>query len=252
MYTYELAVCDDEQLHIDTIISYMSAFESEERCQINVKSFLSGRALLAQMDQGDYVPDIILLDVDMPDGSGIEIARELHKRVEHQIICFVTAFEEYAFQAYEQHAIGYITKPIVYKKLKEMLHLAIVQVGYQKNIRPERRIVVSVNGGERIVDVDDILYVEKRRNQCVFHMQDSEFICYGTLAAIFEQLESFEFYYVHQGFLVNFAQIHEVKQAVVCLGNNREVPLSRTYYKKIKDLHMNKIRQLRERLANDN
>ena len=191
---------------------------------------------------------IIFLDVEMPEINGVDIARQIRKITQDVIICFVTSFDKYAIQAYGVEALAYVVKPVAYAELKRVLSRAVVLVQYTFDYKEaeERYIEVPVSRNTRIVDVRTIQYIEKRRNQCVLHCTDAEITCYETLKKICSKLDQNIFIYVHQGYIVNFDAIKEVKENVVCLGDGVEVPLSRSHYKEVKNRHMSKIRKLLE------
>lgn len=72
---------------------------------------------------------------------------------------------------------------------------------------------------------------------------DSEIICYESLKKIYSRLDNELFVYAHQGYIVNFNEIKEVKENVICLGRNVEVPVSRRRYKEVRDRHLNRVKQ---------
>ena len=248
MKTVEIAVCDDEQVHIDRIVKYIDVYSEESEININITSYNSGMALLKDIENDDLKYDIIFLDVEMPEINGVDMARQIRKITQDVIICFVTSFDKYAIQAYGVEALAYVVKPVAYAELKRVLSRAVVLVQYTFDYKEaeERYIEVPVSRNTRIVDVRTIQYIEKRRNKCVLHCTDAEITCYETLKEICSKLDQNIFIYVHQGYIVNFDAIKEVKENVVCLGDGVEVPLSRSHYKEVKNRHMSKIRKLLE------
>ena len=199
MKTVEIAVCDDEQVHIDRIVKYIDVYSEESEININITSYNSGMALLKDIENDDLKYDIIFLDVEMPEINGV------------------------------------LSRAVV-----------LVQYTFDYKEAEERYIEVPVSRNTRIVDVRTIQYIEKRRNKCVLHCTDAEITCYETLKKICSKLDQNIFIYVHQGYIVNFDAIKEVKENVVCLGDGVEVPLSRSHYKEVKNRHMSKIRKLLE------
>lgn len=248
MKTIEIAICDDEQVYIDRMVKYIEVYSEECEMDINITSYNSGKVLIEDVDKDTSKYDIIFLDVEMPDIDGVDTAREIRKVTEDVIICFVTSFEKYAIQAYGVEALAYVIKPVAYSELKKVLTRAvvIVQYAYDHREAEERYIEVLVARDTRIVDVRTIQYIEKRRNQCVLHCKEAEITCYETLKKIYDKLDRDIFIYVHQGYIVNFDAIKEVKENAVCLGDGVEVPLSRSHYKAVKERHMSKIRRLIE------
>lgn len=248
MKTVEIAVCDDEQIYIDRMVKYIEVYSEECAIKINTTTYHSGNDLLEDIKKDTLKYDIVFLDVEMPDIDGVDTARQIRKITEDVIICFVTSFDKYAIQAYGVEALAYVVKPVAYSELKRVLSRAVVMVQYAFDHREaeERFIEVPVAKNTRIVDVRTIQYIEKRRNQCVLHCTDAEIACYETLKKIHAKLDKNMFIFVHQGYIVNFEAIKEVKEDVVCLGDGVEVPLSRSHHNEVKNRHMSKIRRLLE------
>ena len=246
MKQFKLAICDDQQCFIDDIEQYMKAYESEKKCKFEISEYYSGEELLEYIHKNGLQHDILFLDVDMPGRLGTDVAKEIRKEYPNAVICFITSYDSYAYQAYEADALGYLLKPVEYVKLRDMLNRCVIMVQYQKNAEEAKKqfIEVKTSNSTVFLDTDEILYVEKRKNQCVFHLEDGELLSYMTLKQVSELLDETVFYKVHQGYIVNFRHIKEVKADSVCLGKNREVPVSRRNQEKLRDLHIDKIRKL--------
>ena len=96
-----------------------------------------------------------------------------------------------------------------------------------------------------IIPVKKIIYIEKQRNKCILHTTEGELACYKTLSDVYEKLNPNVFFYVHQGYIVNFNHIWEVKEKVIVVTGALEVPVSRKYHNDMRDRHMDKIYRLR-------
>lgn len=246
MREFKLAVCDDQKCFIDAIEQYIQMYENEKKVRFTISKYSSGDELLEDISENGLEQDILLLDVDMPGKKGNDVAKEIRKEYPDIVICFVTSYDDYAYQAYESYALGYLLKPIEYVKLRDMLNHCVTMVQYQRNAEEPKKDLIEVKTRNSTVflDTDQILYVEKRKNQCVFHLEDGELLSYMTLKQVSQLLDAEVFYKVHQGYIVNFQHIKEVKTDSVCLGKNREVPVSRRNQEKLRNLHMDKIRKL--------
>ncbi|MBO5373796.1 MAG: response regulator transcription factor [Lachnospiraceae bacterium] len=247
MEQFRLAICDDEEIYIENIKQYLSAYISETENEMIAESYTSGEALLTAVESGKAAYDIFLLDVDMPEIRGTEVAKEIRQMCPMAVICFITAYEEYAYEAYRAEALGYLVKPVKYTELRHLLNRCAIQIRYCKDSKAakERYLEVKTVRGSSLIDIKDVLYIEKRRNQCIFHLEDGEMVSYMTLAEVYSMLDPEEFYYVHQGFVASFSKIKEVKPTVVCFGLGREIPISRKYQPKMREMHMDKIKRLR-------
>ena len=246
MKQFRLAICDDETFFIEDIRQYLKAYESESGYEIITTAYSSGSDLINAIKSGEPEYDFYFLDVEMPEMKGTDVAKHIRRFCPQAVICFITSFEEYAYEAYQSQALGYLKKPVSYVDLKHMMNRCTLQVQYLKDAKEAQQqyLEVKTGRGSKVIRIDDILYIEKRRNQCVFHLEDGEFVCYNTLSNIYKQLDKTIFFYVHQGYIVSFPQVREVKSNVVCLGKDREIPLSRKYQPKIHNMYMEEIRVL--------
>lgn len=247
MQQFRLAICDDEEYFIEDIRQYLKAYISETENEIIADAYTSGKTLLETLEKEAKNYDIYFLDVDMPEMRGTDLAKEIRQRYPMAVICFITSYEEYAYEAFRAEALDYLIKPVKYTELRHTLNRCAIQIQYCRDADAARKryLEVKTNRGSTLVDMKDILYIEKRRNQCVFHLDDGELLSYMTLSEVYDLLDKDSFFYVHQGYIVNFAQIREVKMKVVCLGKNREIPISRKYQPKMRQMHLDKIMRLR-------
>lgn len=241
-----LAICDDEESHIDHICQYLAAYESESGNKLVVERYFSARILLEELRGGEKQYDILFLDVDMPDMQGTDAALEIRKFDKNTLICFITSYENYAFQAFQVDAVGYLVKPVAYRDFRHMVDKCAVQIQYvrDKEAAEERYFRIRTERGETVIPAQNIMYIEKKRNKCVFHLVDGEVTSYDTLSKVYERLNHQQFYYTHQGYIVNFARIKEVAPNRIYLAGDLEIPVSRRYYKELRELHMNKIKRL--------
>ena len=186
--------------------------------------------------------------------TGMELAKKLRQDGYEDVICFVTSKDHYALDAFSVEAIGYIKKPAKYQEVKRTIQKAVVQILYQRDAEEAKKRYVEITTQKEkiVVDTQQVLYVEKRRNQCLFHLEDTEIVCYETLKNVYDRLDKQKFYYAHQGFIVNFDKIKEVKKDTVCFGQGREIPVSRRYQNGLRELHLDKIYRLRQERSSNN
>lgn len=142
--------------------------------------------------------------------------------------------------------MGYLVKPVKYTDFKLLMNRCIVQVQFlrERETAEERFLSIKVERSERIISLQKIVYIEERRNKCIVHLVEQGVICYDTLANVYERLNSQQLYYTHQGHSVNFNHILEVALDKVYMNGGKEVPVSRRYYQKLRELHINKINRM--------
>ena len=119
----QIAICDDEE----SVRKILEEKIKQYNPNGETVSYSSGEQLLL----AENPPDILFLDIQMPKKNGMEIARELRKKSEKMILIFVTAIQEYVFEAFDVGAFHYLVKPFSEEKFREVIKRAIKQ--YEEN-----------------------------------------------------------------------------------------------------------------------
>ncbi len=243
-----IGICDDEAYFLEEVYTLVSACGNDNRYNFSIAKYLESEILLEDIESGRKDFDLLFLDIDMPKLSGIEVAERLRKEGYEGVICFVTSHNRYALDAYGVEALGYLLKPAQYAEVKRLMEKAVIQIfyGFDAKEAEKRYLEVSARKSKQRIDMQKILYVEKRRNQSVIHLEDGEVVCYETLKSLFQRLNQEKFCYAHQGFVVNFDKIQEVAPASIILDEGKEIPVSRKYQKILRERHMNLIYQIRD------
>jgi len=202
----------------------------------------------------DRKPDLVFLDVQMPEMDGFEVIRAVGPERMPAVI-FVTAYNQYAVRAFEVHAQDYLLKPYDEDRFREALNHAVQRIRAARspgqsgrNIEillrdfgkaaafPERFLVKS---GEKLVLVKaaDIRRIEAADKYVILHGESVRHIVRDGLASMEMKLDPRKFLRVHRSHLVNIDAIREVQplfhgEAVLILKNGDRVPLSRTHREK--------------------
>lgn len=188
-------------------------------------------------------PDLVFLDIEMPNYSGFEIVT-FFKEINFEII-FVTAYDQYAIKAFEVAAIDYLLKPIDIERLKN----AIARVVQQRNIEQQsqrlsllsntleskqlKNIVVSDKGQQNIITIDSIIAIEAQESYCTIHTAEKTYIASKNLKHFETVLESLpKFFRVHKSWLVNkdYIKHYSKSDLSIQLSNGLTTKLSK--YKK--------------------
>lgn len=159
-------------------------------------------------------PDLVFLDIEMPNYAGYEIVN-FFKEINFEII-FVTAYDQYAIRAFEIAAIDYLLKPIDIERLK----LAVTRVIQQRNIQQQsqrlnllsntleskqlKNIVVSDKGEQHIIAIEKIIAIEAQESYCIIYTTDKQIVASKNLKHFETVLQSLpKFFRVHKSWLVN-------------------------------------------------
>lgn len=218
-----IAICDDEK----NIRELIKGKIANQYPNANIIFYNSGEELLLS----DNPIDILFLDIQMQGKNGMETARELRKKDKKIIIIFVTAVEEYVFQAFDVGAFHYIVKPIDDDKFKDVLHRAVEEWTSMKaeEKAPEEKYLMINNGGVHIkVTIDDIVYAEVFNRKVVIHKLNETIEYYGKMADL-EALAGDSFFRPHRAYLINFKYVEKYDATTIYLEKGTALMAKQKY-----------------------
>ena len=198
-------IVDDEPLAVRLLVSYV---EKTPDLQLLASFTDSIRAINAVKEQK---PDILFLDIQMPNIDGMELA---HSLPEETRVVFTTAFKEYAFESYEVNALDFLLKPIRYNKFlaavekaKKMHQQAPVAQPKQPNT-----VFIRVDGEWRNIVIDQITYVSGMKDYVLFYLDGEKkpLIAHLTMKAVEGMLPSDKFLRIHRSYIVAVDKIQKV------------------------------------------
>lgn len=222
---YRFAICDDEQNQIEYITSIVASWSAHEGHGCEIRTFASAEAFLFEYEE-DKAYDILLLDVEMKNMNGIELAKRIRKDNNRAEIIFITSHFEFVGEGYEVDALHYLIKPISVEKLTQVLTKAAEKL----SVEPPS-VVISCEGETVKLYESDILYVESFLHYIVIHTKDNEYKIKENIS-VFENKVSDVFYRIHRSYLVSLKYITRISRTSVNIGNT-ELPLSRGKYDNI-------------------
>lgn len=196
-------------------------------------------------------PQLIFLDIQMPKLTGLELLEILDNPPE---IIFTTAYDEYAIQAFERNAVDYLLKPFSEKRLEEAINRARRRIAGEEtteNFQSLRndlqqkgdmlsRVVVKTGNKIRIIDIDEIVYLEAQDDYVMLHLKGEKHLKQNTMRYFELHLDPHEFVRTHRSYIVRINQIasielYEKESYVVKLKDGNILPVSRSGYSKLKE-----------------
>lgn len=218
----KIGICDDEketrEMLSDKVIHLYP--------QSEILFYTSGEELLT-----GELPDILLLDIQMPEESGIETAEKLRLMGSQLIIIFVTAIEDYVFQAFDVDAFHYLIKPFSDEKFSEVLQKAAEKLEKRKAEKenPKKPSLLITTGGTHItVNFEDIVYAEVFDRKVILHTVDSDIEYYGKLKDL-EKEAGEGFYRPHRAYLVNFDYIRKYDATTIYMKKGQALMAKQNY-----------------------
>lgn len=224
----EIALCDDNAEDISLLESLAELFAADHsEFPMRLRAFASAAELLRYIeDNGGF--DMYILDVVMPDMSGIQLAEKLRGCGERAEIVFLTVSREYALDAFSVRASGYLLKPVRKEEFyTEMLH-AVQKLAHEKNAA----FIVKTKDGMRRIQLHKLVMIESFNHTRVLTMSDNSVLeTTTTLLELFEQLcEHENFYMPHRAYIVNLDYSMGMTRHELLLLGNRRVPIPRKQY----------------------
>ena len=218
-----IAVCDDER-------EVRSSIERNIRLlyeNADIIQFENGNALVEY--EGGF--DILFLDIQMEGMSGMEAARELRSRGCRATIIFVTAIEEYVFEAFDVGAFHYIVKPFDKAKFFEVLQKAVAERESinAKEAKDEPSIAVKTGATTKKIYLYKIIYLEVFNRKVIIHKTDGEVEFYGKLMELEGRLSE-DFMRCHRAYIINLRYVLKYSANGITLENGTEIPLSKQKY----------------------
>ena len=232
--TISCAIIDDEPLAAGLLESYAKKTPFLEL----IGTYNS--AIMAMKDLRDNPAQLLLLDIQMPELSGIEFAKILPKETR---IIFTTAFPQYAVEGYKVDALDYLLKPVSYEDFlkstgKALDWFSVVQ--RQDAYRRDRFMFVKTDYKLQRVNLDDILYIEGLKDYVRSYLKDGQRIMsLMSMKKLEEYLPKPEFLRTHRSYIVHMSETPLVDRFRIVFGEEY-IPISENYKDEVQnyfDMH---------------
>lgn len=224
--TVRIAVCDDS--HRDAC-AIRELLEGQE-----VKLYDNAESLLADVGQGGMHYDLYLLDIFMENSlNGLELAKALREVDEAAILCFVSTSDDFYREAYDLYAIQYLIKPVDREAVQKLLDR--VEKLFLRD--KEKTLQYSWRRAQGAIPYGKILYISSQQHVLSICCTDGRVQqSTGKLDDLEQQICGEAFLRCHQSFIVNMYHVRELSgRELVLLADGQKVPVSRRYYKEIRE-----------------
>ena len=172
----------------------------------------------------DGRPDVLFMDISMPKTSGMQLAEALHRLKNPPAIIFVTAYSEYALDAFAVDAVDYLMKPVETDRLSQALDKVEARINpAPQQRRPIERIPVEKGGRKVLVPIDRIRYIEAKDDYSCIYTDTDRYLSTISLAQLENKLGPHGFFRVHRGYIVNLEYVEDVEvvsSGILKLGIN--------------------------------
>lgn len=221
-----IAICDDNENQIRELRRLLDEWSSDKPFALAIDEYISAESFL--FSYPDNPCDLLLLDIEMKQLNGMELARKLRCESDMLPIVFITGYSEYIGDGYEVEALHYLLKPVDKQKLFAVLDR------YIKRRTPENEITIKCEDKTLHILPDMIIYCEAVGKKTHIHTKEQVLICETGIGKFSSNLGS-DFISCHRSYVVNLRYVRSIGKMEIALDNGETVPLSRRLYKDINE-----------------
>lgn len=220
----KICICDDSSEERAFVNALVREWAQQSGTDVSVCEFPTAEAFLFEYE--DLVPDLVLLDIEMPGMNGVALAKRLRERNKLIQIIFITGFSEYIAEGYEVAALHYLLKPVSPEKLFSTLDRAL-----EKQETDGRKIVFETSAETVQLLLYEIRYIEVIKNYITVYAEGS-YTVKRTLKEIERELDE-RFLRVGRSYIVNLHYVSRVTRSEIFLRGGESVPLPRGAYETV-------------------
>ena len=226
-----IAICDDEK---DAVAQHEDIVKSSlQSCGIGyeITTYTQSDNLLFDITDDSFFYDLVLLDIEMPGLTGMELADKIKPYLPNVKIIFITSHIEYAIDAFELSIFRYVPKNDLYNRLTA----AVVDAAKLIELEAGKEYIIQSAGRMEKIPYRDILYIQRDggKNSMICSRLGTSKVR-KSLQQIFEELGTPEFIFIDRGYIVNIIQIMKISNSMAYLKNGETLPISRSHLQDVK------------------
>lgn len=222
----KIAICDDETAEIKYISAIVDKWARVNNKTAAISTFDSAESFFFQYAEEKSF-DIILLDIQMKNMNGVELAKQIRQDNESVQIVFITGYPDYLAEGYEVSALHYLMKPVSEQKLFDVLDRACKRLKVR-----EKSILLKVGGESICIPAGEIIYAESFAHTVEITTISGKIKASLPISQLEKELGS-GFVRCHRSYIVGLKYIRKITRNELLLDNGVSIPLSRRLYKEV-------------------
>lgn len=225
-----IAVCDDDSAAVQS--HSKAAEECLKQCGAigEIVAYTHSDNLLYDITEDKFFFDLILLDIEMPDNTGMELAERIRPFLPNVRIIFITSHVEYAIDAFELSIFRYVPKQDTDKRLPAAIQDAIRLIELEEG----KSYTVQTNSRLEKIPFKEILYIERDGKNASITAVDGATKVRKSLQQVYDELASEEFIFIDRGCIVNMIHVMQVREGAAVLKDGTILPISRSHLQSVK------------------
>lgn len=231
-------VCEDDFVALHVNVAFAKSCAIKDRREVEIYAYQRVNEELESLLVSGII-DIAILDVDLPDGSGLEIARELQGKKPNLPIIFITEHEKYKKDASDMFVVGFIEKPIVQKVFELLYERALILAEGNRSGETQKFLKVMQNRKQINIRIAGITSLEKLQRKVIIKCEQGTFEVTDTLSSVEKELLPY-FWRVNQSVIVNSKDIAHATKKEVFLSTGDVYEIGITYARQLEEMLTNK------------
>ncbi len=251
-----VVIADDETLAREQIREFLQRFDD---CEL-LSECTNGMEAVEAIDQ--HRPELLFLDIEMPELNGFEVLQQTQAALP-PVVVFVTAYDKYAIQAFEAHALDYLLKPFDFDRFERTLSRARNQIAASRsgelnekllailesrNVRTKYldRLAIKSRGRVIFLKTDEIAWIEAAGNYLELHSGKESHLIREPIGDFEQRLNPEHFIRIHRSCIVNVEHIKELQpgfggEYLVVMNDGQQLTASRGYRDRLQQLLSNEL-----------
>lgn len=227
---FNVSVCDDSQFDIEKIKNCLSEFSKKEHIDFNISEFSNPEMLMYEVEDGK-IADIFILDIEMPNMNGFDLADKIREHTETSVIIFLTSHDEMASMGYKSKALRYVIKLNLERDIEEALESAVAEI----SSADDKTITLHRYNDYWRIPYKDIICVSRISRQLVITTRLlGEITDNRGIKEFFDTLEDNRFLFIDRSCFVNIDYISRINGFSLKLKDGQVLPISRRSLKNVK------------------
>jgi len=225
-----IAVCDDDQTAVQTHKEILEMCIKECTSVYQTEMYTDSGNLLYDITEDHFFFDLILLDIEMPGNTGMEIAQKIKPFLPNVKIIFITSHIEYAIDAFELSIFRYVPKNDMQKRLPAAIQDAVRLIVLEDG----KAYTIQTNSRFEKIPYREIYYIARDGKNASITTAGGISKVRKSLQQVYEELGAEEFIYIDRGCIVNMIHIMQIKDGMAVLKNGTALPVSRSHLQEVK------------------
>ena len=211
-------ICEDEPIQTTLLVKLVQQWADQCALPVQILSYPNAESFLFSYEEQPF-GDILLLDIQMAQMNGMELARKIRERNRRIQITFLAGLPDFISEGYEVDALHYLIKPIQEKKLFQVLDRAVLNLQQAPKV-----VLLPINGRPVRIPITDIFYAEAFSHTILLHLADGEESLRMRMSDLQELLGE-DFCRCHRSYIVSLEHIRHLSRSAVFLDNGQQIPL---------------------------